>query len=85
MKVRRYLLAHPLLYNFVEFMNKVNKYYNLVLHVLSLKRKSTEVGDLAWLFEGHVTFNQRVNIWGQIFLFLDRHLSINTASLFISS
>ena len=47
MKVRRYLLAHPLLYNFVEFMNKVNKYYNLVLHVLSLKRKSTEVGDLA--------------------------------------
>lgn len=57
----------------------------LVLHVLSLKRKSTEVGDLAWLFEGDVTFNQRVNIWGQIFLFLGRHLSKNTVSLFISS
>lgn len=85
-KMRRYLLlAHPLFYKFVEFTNKVNKYYNLVLRVLSLKRKSSEVGDPAWLFVGDVTFNQRVNIGGQIFLFLGRPLSKKTFSFFISS
>ena len=75
-KMRRYLPAHPLLFKFVEFMNKINKYCTLVLHVLSTK--GTEVWDLAWLFVGDVTFDQRLDVWGQVFLFPGTHLTKNT-------